>query len=137
MSAPERALSDSRNVDAAMLGLIHNPDDLAAAANRPFFRRFVASLPPPSWSRNRHSSSGSSGVGEFSGGDGACSLRASGGFFDERNSRAQCGEYLCGPDCSPQRIISVCVFLNTTAVKRVLTSRHGSRGPALNKAGNT
>lgn len=45
MSAPERALADAGHVDADSLALIHNADDLAAAVNRPFMRRFVASLP--------------------------------------------------------------------------------------------
>ena len=44
-SAPERALSDARSIDDRMLGLLRNPDDLGAAANRDFVRRFVAQLP--------------------------------------------------------------------------------------------
>ena len=45
MSAPERALADSRLIDANAISLIHNPDDLGSAANRAFVRRFVAQLP--------------------------------------------------------------------------------------------
>jgi hypothetical protein len=42
MSAPERAMSDARLID---VGLIRNPDDLGAVANRQMVRKFVAGLP--------------------------------------------------------------------------------------------
>ncbi len=45
MSAPERALSDAKLLDAGAIALIKNPDDLGSVANRPFFRRFVSLLP--------------------------------------------------------------------------------------------
>lgn len=45
MSAPERALADAKLLDANTMGLIRNPDDIGAVANRPFFRRFVSLLP--------------------------------------------------------------------------------------------
>ena len=44
-SAPERALADAHLIDDRTLGLLRNPDDIGAAANRDFVRRFVASLP--------------------------------------------------------------------------------------------
>ena len=45
MSAPERAMADSRMLDANAISLIRNPNDLGAAENRDFVRRFVAGLP--------------------------------------------------------------------------------------------
>jgi hypothetical protein len=45
MSAPEIAVSDARHMNARMLGLIKNPDDLGSPANSGFFRSFLSLLP--------------------------------------------------------------------------------------------
>lgn len=45
MSATERARADAAALTPETLGLIRNPDDLAAAANADFVRQFVRSLP--------------------------------------------------------------------------------------------
>ena len=45
LSAPERAMADARNLSPDMLGLLRNPDNLDAVANRDFVRAFIQSLP--------------------------------------------------------------------------------------------
>jgi N12 class adenine-specific DNA methylase len=45
MSAPEIAVSDAKHMNARMLGLIKNPDDLGSPANSGFFRSFLSLLP--------------------------------------------------------------------------------------------
>lgn len=45
LSAPERALADSRALTPETLGMIRNPGDLGAVENRDFVRQFMQSVP--------------------------------------------------------------------------------------------